>query len=79
MTLVELKPRPLAISGEVVAMLKEYLEMAEKGEIIGLAMAGILPDGSCITSAPSSDHFQRIIGAVAILQHRMLEEMRTAG
>lgn len=76
MTIVSLQTRPKAINAEVVKILRELLAQAEAGDIEGLAYAARLPNGSCDTGSSSTDYFQELVGAVAILQHRMIEEMR---
>lgn len=71
-TIVSLQTRPKAINAEVVKMLRELLAQAEAGDIEGLAYAAQLPNGSCLTESSTTDQFQRLIGAVAILQHDMI-------
>jgi hypothetical protein len=74
--LVSLDTRPKQINKETVEILEAYLVKAKSGVIEGVAIAAILPDGSSDTQSSSTDHFQRLIGAVAILQHRMIDECR---
>ena len=74
--LISLQTRGNKINAESVSILKEYLAMAESGEIQAVAVAAIRPDGSSQTQSSSTDHFQTLIGSVAVLQHRMIEECR---
>lgn len=76
--LVSLQTRGARINAESVAILKEYLAMAEAGEIQAVAVAGVRGDGSTQTQSSSTDHFQTLLGAVAVLQHRMIEECRVS-
>ncbi len=68
----ELKTRKQEHNEQTVAMLTEWLEMAKTGELQTVAAAGILAGGESITGATASDAFQPLLGAVTILQFRML-------
>jgi hypothetical protein len=78
MKLVALTTRGSKINAETVEILREYLSLAEAGELQAVAVAGVRPDGSSQTQSSSTDHFQTLIGAVAVLQHRMIEECRVS-
>lgn len=74
--LVPLQTRGNKINAESVQILKDYLSLAESGEIQAVAIASVRQDGSSQTQSSSTDHFQTLIGAVAVLQHRMIDECR---
>lgn len=75
--IVSLKTFATQSNEETVAILREYLEMAERGEIVVAAVVGIEPNGASRTQCSASDHFQGLLGAISILQHRMIESCRT--
>lgn len=74
--LISLQTRGDKINAESVQILKEYLALAESGEIQAVAVAAVRSDSSSQTQSSSTDHFQTLIGAVAVLQHRMIDECR---
>jgi hypothetical protein len=73
-----LKTRPAEINEQVVAMARELLADAEAGRITALAYAALRNDGASDTASSATDNFHGLIGAVSILQFRMIEEMRAA-
>jgi predicted xylose isomerase-like sugar epimerase len=75
--IVALKTRPDEINEQVVAMARELLADAEAGRINALAYAALRQDGASDTASSATDNFQSLIGAVSILQFRMIEEMQT--
>jgi hypothetical protein len=78
MSVVELKTRASRINAEAISLLKDHLAKAEAGEIEAVALASVLSDGSCLTTSSANDHFQALLGAISILQHRMIDEVRTS-
>lgn len=70
--IVELKTRPAKQNAETIRLLKQWLAMAETGELQIIAMAGILSDGASQSCASSSDDIQRLLGAIAILNYRIM-------
>jgi len=68
---VQLITRPSSQNQETVDMLKDYLRMAEAGEIIGIAVVGLCPDGAVNHRASSTDRQMTMIGGVSRLLHRM--------
>jgi len=74
--LVPLQTRGNRINEQTVDILRRFLELAESGDIQSVAIAAIQPDGASRTESSSTDHFQALIGSVAVLQHRMIEECR---
>lgn len=73
---VALQTRQQRINAECVAMLRDFLALAEAGDIESVAIAALQPDGTAVTQASDGDHFPAMLGAVAILQHRMITECR---
>lgn len=67
----QLVTRRAAISAEVVGMLEDYLAQARRGEIVEVALVGIMPDGAIISTASRSEKQVVLIGGVARLMHRM--------
>jgi hypothetical protein len=62
----------------VIALLEEALEEAKKGEIVGVAMAKILPNGEVATAADEGNRgFAEICGSVAVLQHDLIVKWKT--
>lgn len=75
--ILSLKTFAAQTNEETIAMLREYLAMAERGEIVAAAVAAIEPSGASRSRCSASDHFQGLLGALTILQHRMIDECRT--
>lgn len=71
MELVALKPRPKMINEESISILKDYLAMAESGELEDIAIAGLCKDGSSISQATTTDRKFQLLGAVSLLMHRL--------
>ena len=57
----------------VVDMLCEWLVRAQKGEITGIAIAGISYDGSATTQFSQCTNTATLQGALARLQYRMTQ------
>ena len=69
---VSLKTFASVTNEQAIAILRDYLAMAERGEIVAVAIAAIEPNGSSRVQSSSSDHFQGMLGALAILQYQMV-------
>jgi hypothetical protein len=66
---------PLKVNNEqAVAILKEYLALAESGEIEAVAIVGLRPDGICTFRWSSTERFTSMAGGLAVLQHRLMTE-----
>ena len=66
----QLKPKPNA---RVVELLESFLKRAKDGEIRSIALVGLNSEGS--TSAWHHDNeMQTLLGAVLVVQHRILSE-----
>lgn len=70
---VKLKTYAAQANESAVRVLEEWLEMAKRGEIIAVAIAGLTADRAAMTHISATDPFVALAGAVSILQHRMLE------
>ena len=69
--------RTPGVDAEVVDLLRKTLAAAEKGEIIGVAIACIRANGFTLTRANrGSAGTGELIGAVALLQAEMIENWR---
>jgi hypothetical protein len=66
--------RPEQVRRDVVSVLEEFLADAKAGRLAGIAIAGIKPDLQAITHWSDCEHAAAMIGAVAILQHRLAAE-----
>lgn len=51
----------------VLAVLAEMLEQARRGELSGVAVAGVRPDGSMTTITSATDNAPALLGAVSRL------------
>lgn len=67
-----------AANASVVSELEDLLVMARSGELQAVAVAGLLSDGSSRTLSSGTAEsrglvtFQALLGAVMILQHRLI-------
>jgi len=61
------------VADEIVEMLKDYLEQAKRGEVVGLALAGVRPSGRTFTIWLGSARGYRneLMSAATVLQFRM--------
>ena len=71
---IELVTFQATVNQDIVAMLEQYLDEAKRGEISMLALAGIRPDHSCVTQSSGGERVQSLLGAIVILQNRILNE-----
>lgn len=60
------------ISQAVIDALDHMMGEARAGRITSLALAGVSPAGSAYTIVTDTDNSPGLIGAVALLQHRIL-------
>lgn len=62
----------------VIAILQEALDEAKKGEIVGIAVAKILPNGEIGSDADCGNRcFAELCGSVAVLQHDLIEKWKS--
>ena len=70
--IVDFKSRDKKINEDIIHNLKVYLELAEKGELIALGLAGVMKTGDTLTCACQSDNFPALVGSISILHHRLV-------
>lgn len=75
--IVSLKTFAAQTNEATIEILRDYLGQAERGEIVAVAIAAVAPGGASRTQASASDNFQGLLGAMLILQYRMLTESKT--
>lgn len=73
---IVLKTRTVQTNDAAIELLRLYLDLAEKGEIIAVAIVGIEPSGVVNSQASETDHLPSLIGGLTVLQFRMLENRR---
>ena len=59
-------------NGQVVELLREMLELAERGELEAIAIVGLLPDGVCRYRYSQSERFATLVGGVEVLKHQLI-------
>lgn len=74
-TLVRLTTRRDEHSQDCVAVLREALARAKKGETIAVAVAEVRRDGIANTQVSNDDGRIALIGAVSILHARLTKEI----
>lgn len=57
---------------DTVKMLKDWLEQAERGEFVGVAICGVVRSGEVQTNVADHNNHPALVGAVTILQGRLL-------
>lgn len=70
---LEFKPR-VKINQSAVELLEDFLERVKSGEIDTVAIAA-LTDGSSVTQWSECDHVQALLGAIAILEARLIRNV----
>lgn len=73
-TVVDLDLDLVRPSSDLVPFLEQVLGMARRGEIAAVAVAALGPDGCSWTSFSDQDYLQGMVGAVAILQHKIIQK-----
>ena len=68
---VALVTRNQKLSQETVDILRDYLAMAERGDIVAVAICALEPNNSAIHQASSCDNQVLLVGAITRLLHRM--------
>jgi hypothetical protein len=64
--------RPARINQQTIAMLREWLEMSERGEIHGVVLAGLCADGETMSAGTENESISALLGALDILRYRIL-------
>jgi hypothetical protein len=71
---VEFKPREKIVNESAVELLEDFLERVKSGEIDCISIAA-LTDGSSVTQWSECDHIQALLGAITILEARLIREV----
>jgi hypothetical protein len=69
----QLTTRQTEVQDSVVELLENALEVAKRGELVGVTVVGVMPDGAAFTASSSSYALPAMIGALVVAQHRLLE------
>lgn len=73
---IPLRPVARPVDPDVVERLREVLDMAERGEVIAVAVATVNVAGCIATAHVVGESWAPLIAAVATLQHRLIAEPR---
>lgn len=60
-------------NAETIAILRSWIEKAERGEITSVAIAGVMPNGDVVTELSPTNQQVAFLGATALLHHRALD------
>lgn len=71
---VKLVTRPELAKADVIQRLEEALDMARSGHIEGVAVAYVTTDGAVGTGFSRCEKGGALMGAVALLQHRVCSD-----
>lgn len=72
---LEFKSRPKIVNESCVETLQDWLEKAKAGEVVTVAIAGITGDGASLTQWSEIDHVQALLGAITILEAKVVREV----
>jgi hypothetical protein len=78
---ISLKTFKQQANEECIKKLTDLLSKAEKGEITGIAYAGIAEDGSVLFGSTKSDNFHALIGIIERMKWMLIygEEIKHEG
>lgn len=62
------------VHADVVQLLRDMLERAERGDVVAVAVAGVTATGGVASAYRSGDRFFALLGSVTLLQARMISE-----
>ena len=65
------EPPPGEACQKTVELLRKWLEMAERGDLIGAALCGVKPNMAITTEWDGSATAALMLTAVSVLQHRV--------
>jgi hypothetical protein len=69
------EPEPPKVEPDIVAELERLLELAKNGDVDGIAVALIMPNGSTQTSFVLNGNHHKLTLAVDILHHRLVRNL----
>ena len=67
-------PRTKLVENDIVERLEHFLQRAKAGELKGMALAYVTTDDAIGTSWSRSEAAGTLMGAVALLQHRLCRD-----
>ena len=73
---IQLRTVDRPVDPDVVERLREVLAMAERGEVIAVAVATVNVAGRIATAHVVGESWAPLVAAVATLQHRLIAEPR---
>ncbi|QIG69482.1 hypothetical protein EVB79_112 [Rhizobium phage RHph_N3_13] len=71
----ELKTRTKIVNESCVELLESWLERAKSGEVQTVAIAGLTDSSSSTTQWSEIDHVQALLGALKILEARIVRQV----
>jgi len=72
---VELLTRTKVVNESAIELLEHWLDMVRSGKITTVAIAGLTDESSSITQWSEIDHVQALLGALTILEARVMREV----
>lgn len=75
LSVVEFKPREKIVNESCVSTLEEWLERAKAGDVITVAIAGLTNENSSTTQWSEIDAVSALLGAITILEARIVREV----
>ena len=70
--IVQFEKRLEGDAASIVECLQNLIEQAKRGEIDAIAIAAVDKDGGAWTITPPGDRFTHLIGALSVLQYKLL-------
>jgi hypothetical protein len=74
-----LETRGKRASRDVVEVLERCLELARRGDFTAVAVAAVYVDGGGYKCWSEGDEANALVGAVALLEHRLAEQINAGG
>lgn len=71
-TVVKFEKRLDGDAASIIKCMNDIIEQVKEGNIASVAVAAVETDGSVWTVTPPGDQFAGLIGAVRVLEHRLL-------
>lgn len=72
---VKFVPQKLVRNEAAIKILRDALEVAERGEIVEVVVAGVMNDGASWTASSGTGHVQAQLGSLEIIKHRIISGM----
>jgi len=71
---IKLVTRPQRRNAEAVDVMKKFAALVNSGKLESIAITGVFHDGSLYTDWTGTDKMSSLMGAVSLLQHRLIDE-----